>query len=260
MPEVFMPAVEVLGVRVQDLSKKEICARIGSLIRTGSRAVIANANVNAMNLACRWTWFREFLNQADTLFCDGHGVIVGARMLGQKLMNRNTYADLMWSLAATAQENDFSLYFLGAAPGIAEKAAERMLTYYPRLRIAGTFNGFFDKTAGGKENEEVIAMINASHPDILLVGFGMPIQEKWILQNIQRLEIKIAMPGGAVFDYMSGRIRRAPRWMTENGLEWLGRLLIEPRRLWRRYLIGNPLFILRVIREKLGFYHFEKRS
>jgi N-acetylglucosaminyldiphosphoundecaprenol N-acetyl-beta-D-mannosaminyltransferase len=126
------------------------------------------------------------------------------------------------------------------------------------LRIVGVFHGYFNKSAGGKENEKVIAQINRCHPDVLIVGFGMPLQEKWLAENLSKLEIKVAMPGGAVFDYMSGRIRRAPRWMTDHGLEWLGRLLIEPRRLWRRYLIGNPLFLLHVIWERMGFFHGER--
>lgn len=255
-----MPAVEVLGVRVQDLSTEELCARIGSLIRTGGRAVIANANVNAMNLACKLKWFREFLNRSDTVFCDGYGVIVGARLLRQELRHRNTYADLMWSLAAAVEENGFSLFFLGAAPGVARKAAQRLCTFFPRLRVVGSFHGFFDKAAGAKDNEDVIAMINACRPDILIVGFGMPTQEKWLLENIDRLEIKVAMPGGAVFDYMSGKVKRAPRWMTEHGLEWLGRLLREPRRLWRRYLIGNPLFLLRVMQERLELFRYDRPS
>jgi N-acetylglucosaminyldiphosphoundecaprenol N-acetyl-beta-D-mannosaminyltransferase len=255
-----VPSVKVLGVRVQDLSTEDLCAEICSRIRTGRKAVISNANVNAMNLACRMKWFRDFLNRCDTVFCDGYGVIVGAYLLGRRLRHRNTYADLMWHLAETAQEHDFSLFFLGASPGVAEMAAERLRGFYPRLRIAGVFHGFFDKAAGARENERVIALINERRPDILIVGFGMPVQEKWLAENLCRLEIKVAMPGGAVFDYMSGRIRRAPRWMTDHGLEWLGRLLIEPRRLWRRYLLGNPQFLLRVLRERMGVFHCEDPS
>lgn len=252
-----MPAVNVLGVRVHDLSTEELCARIVSLIRAGGRAVVSNANVNALNLACRMKWFRGFLNRCDTVFCDGFGVIVGAHLLGRDLRHRNTYADLMWHLAETAHEHDFSMFFLGASPGVAGQAAERLRRRYPRLRIVGVHHGFFDKTAGARENEKVIALVNERHPDILIIGFGMPVQERWLAENLHKLEIRVAMPGGAVFDYMSGRIRRAPRWMTDHGLEWLGRLLIEPRRLWRRYLLGNPLFLLRIVGERMGFFHYE---
>lgn len=255
-----VPTVEVLGVRVHDLSREELCARISALIRAGGRGVIANANVNAMNHAWSLKWFREFLNGSHTVFCDGYGVIVGARLLGQRLRHRNTYADLMWSLVGMAQDNGFSLYFLGAAPGVGEAAARRLRGFFPGLRIAGVLHGFFDKAAGGEESERVVAAINACRPDILIVGFGMPIQEKWLRENMARLEVKVAMPGGAVFDYMSGRVRRAPRWMTDHGLEWFGRLLMEPRRLWRRYLIGNPLFILRVLGERAGFVRRDRLS
>ncbi len=252
-----MPAVNVLGVRVHDLSTEELCARIVSLVGAGGRAVVSNANVNALNLACRMKWFRGFLNRCDTVFCDGFGVIVGAHLLGRGLRHRNTYADLMWHLAETAQAHDFSMFFLGAYPGVAALAADRLRRHYPRLRIVGVHHGFYDKTSGARENENVIALVNERHPDILIVGFGMPLQERWLAENLPKLEIKVAMTGGAVFDYMSGRIRRAPRWMTDHGLEWLGRLLIEPRRLWRRYLLGNPLFLLRIVRERMNLFHYE---
>jgi N-acetylglucosaminyldiphosphoundecaprenol N-acetyl-beta-D-mannosaminyltransferase len=121
-----MTSVEVLGVRVHDLSTEDLCAEISSLVRSGRRAVVSNANVNAMNLAWRLKWFRRFLNRCDTVFCDGYGVIVGAYLLGTQLRHRNTYADLMWSLAEMAQENDFSLFFLGAASGLAEHVVGRL--------------------------------------------------------------------------------------------------------------------------------------
>jgi N-acetylglucosaminyldiphosphoundecaprenol N-acetyl-beta-D-mannosaminyltransferase len=101
------------------------------------------------------------------------------------------------------------------------------------------------------ENREVVARINRAVPDILLVGFGMPLQEKWIAENRAGLDASVIMTVGAAFDYLAGEVRRAPRWATTRGLEWLGRLLVEPHRLWRRYLIGNPLFFWRVFLQKL---------
>lgn len=98
----------------------------------------------------------------------------------------------------------------------------------------------------------VIEKINKVRPNILLVGFGMPVQEYWLQENWEKIDTNIALTGGAVFDYLSGELRRAPRWMTDHGLEWLGRLIIEPRRLWKRYIIGLPLFFLRVLLFKLG--------
>jgi N-acetylglucosaminyldiphosphoundecaprenol N-acetyl-beta-D-mannosaminyltransferase len=100
------------------------------------------------------------------------------------------------------------------------------------------------------ENESVIAIINRLRPNILIVGFGMPLQERWLMENWDRIHANIGLTGGAVFDYISGNVPRAPRWMTDHGFEWLGRLLVEPSRLWRRYLIGNPLFIWRIMKQR----------
>ena len=116
----------------------------------------------------------------------------------------------------------------------------------PDLKIVGTHHGFFDKDSASSENRYVLAMINKLKPDILVVGFGMPAQEKWILENLNELHVHAVIPVGAFFDYLADEVERAPRWMTENGLEWLGRLTIEPNRLWKRYVIGNPLFFWRI--------------
>jgi N-acetylglucosaminyldiphosphoundecaprenol N-acetyl-beta-D-mannosaminyltransferase len=121
----------------------------------------------------------------------------------------------------------------------------------PGLEIAGIQHGYFDKTAGSSENEAVVALINQVKPDILVIGFGMPLQERWLLENWDRLDAKVAIPIGAGFDYLAGVTPRAPRWMTDHGLEWLGRLIIEPRRLWKRYIIGNPLFFYRLVKYQL---------
>jgi N-acetylglucosaminyldiphosphoundecaprenol N-acetyl-beta-D-mannosaminyltransferase len=146
------------------------------------------------------------------------------------------------------------MFFLGAEPTVAEIAAFQLRERYPNLNIVGTHHGFFDKEFNSRENNDLIEYINSLHPNILILGMGMPIQEHWLMENWDRLNANIALTGGAVFDYISGELNRAPRWMTDNGLEWLGRLAIEPGRLWTRYIIGNPKFIWRVfIYHILGF-------
>jgi N-acetylglucosaminyldiphosphoundecaprenol N-acetyl-beta-D-mannosaminyltransferase len=140
---------------------------------------------------------------------------------------------------------------------VAEKAATRLKERFPDLDIAGAHHGYFDKTAGSLKNEAVIQEINAVRPNILIVGFGMPLQERWLMENWNCIEANVAIVAGAVFDYVSGELHRGPRWLTDHGLEWLARLIIEPRRLWRRYLIGNPLFLARVIKQRLGLLRFE---
>lgn len=239
------------GIRIHQFTVDSFFYLINHIIQNRCKALIASVNVYAMNLAYEHEWFRKFLNNSDYAFCDGAGVVLGARILGQHLPQRFTSADWLWDLAAYAEEQDFSFYFLGARPGIAEKAALRLREHHPNLRILGIQHGYFDKTQGSKENDKIIQDINQRQPNILLVGFGMPLQERWLMENWDRLEVNVGITLGAVFDYISGELKRAPSWFTNHGLEWLGRLIIEPRRLWKRYLIGNPLFLLRVIKQRL---------
>jgi N-acetylglucosaminyldiphosphoundecaprenol N-acetyl-beta-D-mannosaminyltransferase len=253
-------AVLILGVRIHTLPVEDLLSTVEHTVLRGDRAIIANVNVHAMNLAYDLPWFRQFLNQSKVVFCDGFGVKWGARFLGYRMPYRYTPPDWIDRLAETTCRNDFSLFFLGARPGVAERAAARLRERFPSLRVVGTHHGYFDKTPGGSENEAIIKKINAVKPNILIVGFGMPLQERWLMVNWSRIQVNVALPGGAVFDYVSGELRRAPRWMTDHGLEWLGRLLIEPRRLWRRYLVGNPLFFWRVLKQRLGREDWNKAN
>ena len=246
------PRVDVLGVGVDPITIEELRTEIGRLARSGERGTVLNVNANCLNLLYRSPALREFFAAADVVFCDGSGVVLAARLLGKSLPARITYADWAWQLAAFAEEEGLSLFLLGAAPGVAQRAARRLLERHPGLRISGVGHGYFDHTPGSPENEAVLREINTARPDLLLVGLGMPLQERWLMQNRDRLEAGVALTGGAVFDYVSGGLLRGPPLLTDNGFEWLGRLLVEPRRLWRRYLLGNPLFLLRVLRQRLG--------
>lgn len=245
------PPINILGVQVHPLTVDQLHEELAQLIETDSHAEVLHVNVHGMNLSADNPWLRDYLNQAEIVFCDGAGIILGARILGQHIPERITYADWMWQLAEFAAARGYSFYFLGAKPGIAQTAADRMIERFPELKIAGVRDGYFNKDNGHPDNEAVLADINAARPNILIVGMGMPMQERWLLDNWSRIDANIALTGGAVFDYISGDLKRAPAWMTNNGLEWLGRLLIEPRRLWQRYIVGNPVFLARVIRERL---------
>jgi N-acetylglucosaminyldiphosphoundecaprenol N-acetyl-beta-D-mannosaminyltransferase len=244
-------AIDVLGVGVDPITVDGLHAQIARLVRTRRLGLIFNVNAHCLNLCHEDSALRDALNSADIVICDGAGVMLAARMLGGRIPVRITYAAWIWRLADFAAAEGFSLYFLGARPGVAQEAAGRLRERYPGLRIVGVRHGYFDHSAGSDENEAVLQEINTAAPDILLAGLGMPLQERWLTQNRQRLEAGVALSGGAVFDYVSGRLRRGPRLLTESGFEWLARLLNEPRRLWRRYLLGNPLFLLRVMRQLL---------
>lgn len=242
--------IEILGVRVDPLTVDELHQRLAEYIDGDQHALVLHANVHGINLAVEDPSMRQALAQADLLFCDGAGVILGARLLGHHIPERITYADWTWQLAEFAEQRGYSFFFLGAKPGVAQAAADRLLERHPNLKIVGVRDGYFNKTPSHPENEAVLQCINQCRPNILIVGMGMPLQEQWLRENWPRLEANVALTGGAVFDYLSGELQRAPTWMTGHGLEWLGRLLIEPRRLWRRYLVGNPIFLSRVLKER----------
>jgi N-acetylglucosaminyldiphosphoundecaprenol N-acetyl-beta-D-mannosaminyltransferase len=243
--------VDILGVGVDPLTVEELHGGIEHLIRGGEHALVLNVNAHCLNLCYRDGKLRGLFDRAAIVFCDGAGVRLAARMLGRRIPERITYADWMWRLAAFAEAKGYTLFFLGGRPGYATLAAERLKERFPALKIVGIRHGYFDRAAGSAENEAVIDEINARRPDILLVGFGMPLQEYWLMRNWDRIDARVALTGGAVFGYVSGKLRRGPRSLTDNGFEWLARLLIQPRHLWRRYLIGNPLFLLRVLKQRV---------
>lgn len=215
------------------------------------QATVLYANVHGINLAQNDPWLKELYRSADLVYCDGSGVRLAARLLGHGIPPRLTAADWLWDLAARWEESGRSMYFLGSRPGVAERAARRLRTRFPDLRILGTHHGFFDKSRDADQNRHVIESINRVRPDLLCVGFGMPLQERWLLENREDLEARVVVNLGAIFDFVSGDVPRAPAWMTTRGLEWFGRLLLEPQRLWRRYVLGNPVFLARVFASRL---------
>jgi N-acetylglucosaminyldiphosphoundecaprenol N-acetyl-beta-D-mannosaminyltransferase len=249
--------IELLGIHINTQRIEQVIDTIDRAIRSRRKSILAYVNVHAVNLAQKQPWFKDFLNNADVTYCDGYGIKWGAKILGFDIPQRYTPPDWFPRLCSVCAQNGHSLYFIGARPGVAEKAAKGLKEEFLDLKILGTDHGYFDKTPGCAENDAVIQAINSLKPDILVVGFGMPLQEKWLDDNWEQLDAWVALPVGALFDYLADEVPRAPRWLTDYGFEWLGRLLVEPRRLWRRYLVGNPKFLLDVIRQRLGTYPAE---
>jgi N-acetylglucosaminyldiphosphoundecaprenol N-acetyl-beta-D-mannosaminyltransferase len=239
--------VDVLGVAVTSLTATTLNRHIRDLVSSGDRELILHVNAHALNLAWSAPELRRILHDADLVFCDGAGPMLAARLSGERIVERITYADWLPEFASFAAKEGISMFLLGGRAGVAEAAAGALRKQAPGLRIVGTHHGYFDKSSGSEENVAVLDAINRADPDVLLVGFGMPIQEEWLSDNWDLLRARVGLSAGAALDYMSGSLARGPRWMTSNGLEWLARLLIEPRRLWRRYLLGNPVFVARAV-------------
>jgi len=244
----YQTSLSILGVQLSPVSVDDVHRYIVEVIENGERALVMHLNVHCVNLCQKHAWMRDFINQANMVFCDGDGVRWGARILGMNPPPKITYDRWIWQLAELADERGYRCYFFGGRPGVAEAAAKNIGRRFPRLRIVGTQHGYIDKS--GAENDGVISDINRAKPDILILGFGMPIQEQWLCDNWHKVNAHVLLTGGAVFDYASGTAKRAPAWMIRWNLEWLFRLFQEPRRLFARYIWGNSYFLARICQDK----------
>ncbi|MEO1039586.1 MAG: WecB/TagA/CpsF family glycosyltransferase [Pseudomonadota bacterium] len=215
--------------------------------KTRTQTRIGFLNAHCANVS-RVDWrYRLALKTCDALFPDGAGVDFAARMEGRQLAANLNGTDLFNPLCAAMADAGLSLYLLGGRPGIAKRAAERARKAHPGLRIAGCQSGYFAPNA----EAAVIDAVNASGADIVLVAFGVPDQDVWLARVAPRLNASVAMGVGGLFDFMSGRIPRAPQWMRKMGMEWAYRLSREPRRLWRRYVFGNASFVSHLIARRV---------
>jgi N-acetylglucosaminyldiphosphoundecaprenol N-acetyl-beta-D-mannosaminyltransferase len=244
-----MPNRSLLGVRVDELDRESLEKTILDSRINGQSKVFAYVNVHAVNIACNDARFREIINRASVTYCDGEGVRLGGKILGWQLPERTVLTYWIWNLLPLLQAHGMSVYFLGGREEVVRRAVEVVRGKFPGLKIAGWHHGYFAKE--GEESAAVVREINAASPDVLFVGFGMPVQEYWIDRYQPDLRVAVVLPSGSMIDYVAGMKRIAPAWMANNGLEWLHRLGREPRRLWRRYLIGNPLFFFRVLGQRL---------
>jgi len=200
-------------------------------------------NASKMVLAQRDEELKRILYSADLVTADGMSVVWASHLFGSALKERITGIDTLHRLVDHAAERGYSVYFLGATNESLLATVEYFRRIYPDLKIAGYHDGYF------RNDQEVIDDIRRCAPDILFVGMGSPAQEKWLSKNLQQLGVPFSMGVGGSFDHIGGRLKRAPLWMQRAGLEWLFRLLQEPRRLWKRYLIGNSAFIWIIIKE-----------
>jgi N-acetylglucosaminyldiphosphoundecaprenol N-acetyl-beta-D-mannosaminyltransferase len=241
-------ASRVFDIPIELAVPAEMLRTITSWVGTAHTHRVMYVNAHVVNQSRRLPELRRALEAADLVYCDGYGVRLAARVLEVPVPHRMTGADWVWGLAALCQEQGHSLYLLGSDPPVAREAAQRLRRWYPELRLVGSHHGYFDLDS--PHSERVIEDINARSPDIVLVGMGTPKQELWVERHAERIDADVLWTVGALLDYIAGRVPRAPRWLADNGLEWIFRLALEPHRMWKRYLLGNPVFLSRVMKER----------
>ena len=236
----------ILGVRVDNVNYDQALSLIEGFIESGSPHQVVTVNPEFIVAAQTDAEFRSVLNASSLSLPDGVGLLWAARFLGRPLQERVTGTDTVQRVAALAAQKGYSLFLLGAAPGVAVATAARLCQTHPGLRIVGTHAG----SPALEEEDEIVRLIQRAEPDILFVAYGAPQQDKWIARNLDRLGVPVAMGVGGAFDFISGQAKRAPRWLQRLGLEWLHRLACEPWR-WRR-MLALPRFVWLVIRERLA--------
>jgi N-acetylglucosaminyldiphosphoundecaprenol N-acetyl-beta-D-mannosaminyltransferase len=233
----------LFGLKINNVSMQEAVDWVVSPSTTKNNRCKVGCfiNVNTVNLAFKHKQLTQHINRADRCFADGSGLRIAAKKIGVNIKENVNGTDLLPHLCEAAIKNDTSIYLLGAAPGIAQATAKNLRKQYPNLRIAGTQHGYFSKA----QTPQIIQDINLSKADIVLLAMGSPLQEQWLNKHSPVLNCRSALAVGGLFDFYSGKISRAPLWMRELGQEWVWRLLQEPKAKFTRYVIGNPLFLIR---------------
>jgi len=244
-PEPSRDVVTVLDVPITNLSQEAAVALIRRWVaaRAGCSRSVFIANAHTLNLASEHPGYREILRHADVVFGDGSGVRLAARLRGVRMCANLVGTDLVPRLMAESLSDGVRYYLLGAGADTIGRAVRSLEERIPGIAIAGFHHGFLDAT----NSREVVERINAARPDVLLVAMGNPLQEEWIARHQPQLRVPVSIGVGGLFDHWAGNLVRAPRWVRRAGFEWLQILLQQPRKKWRRYVLGNPKFIARTL-------------
>lgn len=236
--------VDIFGISFNDMSYTEAIQNIHEMIVSEGAHQVVLANAHTLNLACSNLEYQKYLQQATMVLRDGVGVKLASILAGQHLRCNFVGTDFIPRLLGDLCTEAIGVFLFGAKPGVAQAAAMKLQSHYPHITIVGCEHGYVPRE---EWDGLIVSRINRTQPHILLVALGNPLQEEWIAKNLFRLNVKVAIGVGALFDYLAGEVSRAPKWIRQIGCEWLYRLMVEPRRLWRRYLIGNCQFLYRTI-------------
>ncbi|MCU7934345.1 MAG: WecB/TagA/CpsF family glycosyltransferase [Candidatus Thiodiazotropha sp. (ex Dulcina madagascariensis)] len=235
--------INLFGLAITNTTMDEALDWILNRVRADQPTNVGIVNADTLNKAYKNDDYHATLETFDRILADGVGVRMAGKIANTPLRGNLNGTDLFPRLGDRMAAEGESIFLFGARPGVAQAAADNIRQRYPGLKIAGTHHGYFSDE---KEKNEIIKLINHSGAAVLLVALGAPGQEQWISDNANRLKPPVRIGVGGLFDFYSGRIPRAPLWVREVGMEWIWRLIQEPRRMWRRYVIGNPLFLFRV--------------
>jgi N-acetylglucosaminyldiphosphoundecaprenol N-acetyl-beta-D-mannosaminyltransferase len=243
--------VNVLGVGISVLNLQTALAAIAYAVRQRRKSYICVTGVHGVMEAQKDAAFRRILNEAFLCTPDGMPMVWMGKLHGHREMSRVYGPDLMLAVCEWSEKNPCKHFFFGGAAGVAEELQRKLTARFPKLQIVGCYTPPF-RPLNAEEEKQLQEMVHAAQPDIFWVGLSTPKQEKFMAEFLPRLDVTLMIGVGAAFDFHSGRVRQAPRWMQRSGLEWCHRLCQEPRRLTGRYLRNNPLFALKIAGQLCG--------
>lgn len=234
--------VDFLGIPLCQFSKADFVDFVVSRAKDPRPTTAYGINAHSVNMAFKSRRYWSALQQCDAVYCDGISVFWSCKAMRTPIPEKVTTTDCVNPISARFEQEGLSMYILGNAPGVAEQAAANLIRKYPRLEIKGTRSGYFCE----QEEKEILDDIRETRPNLLWVGMGNPQQELWVERHLQDLRVPITLTCGGMMDIVSGFLSRPSLWVTDNGFEWVYRLINQPRHTWKRYLFGNATFLRRV--------------
>ena len=255
-PDVAIPRVNVLGVGVSAINMEMALARIDTWIARREAHYVCITGVHGVMESQRDAEVRAIHNGAGLVTPDGMPLVWLSRLGGFNHVERVYGPDLMAAVCERSARFGYRHYFYGGAPGVAEQLADRLQSRFPGLQVVGLDCPPF-RPLTPEEDRAAVGRLRAAQPDIVWVGISTPKQERWMAAHVDQLDAPVLIGVGAAFDFHAGLKKQAPRWMQRSGLEWLFRLMTEPRRLWQRYLVNNPWFLWLILLQALGVKSYQ---
>ena len=230
-----MARIKFLNTYIDNITMEQAIDAAMQLVKEKKNAYVVTPNLDHIVMLENDNLFRDVYANANLILADGKPLIWISKYLKNPIIEKISGSDFFPNVCKKAAEQGYSIFILGAAEGIAAKAAERLMSSYNNLKIVGTYSPPIGFEKNPIETSRVLEMINASNPDILAVALGSPKGEKFIYQNLEKLNVPLSMSIGATIDFIAGKVKRCPKWMSNLGLEWLYRIYKEPKRMWKRY-------------------------
>ncbi|MDQ0890872.1 N-acetylglucosaminyldiphosphoundecaprenol N-acetyl-beta-D-mannosaminyltransferase [Paenibacillus sp. V4I9] len=256
----MMAKIQLFGIQFDNFDFDDLLQFMDTVISERRSTYIVTCNVDHLVKLQKDLHFQEVYAQADVVVADGMPIIWASKILGKRLKQKLSGSDVLHYLGNQFQQKQYRLFFLGAAEGIAELAASNLKKKFPRINVVGCYSPTYGFENNDEENARIVQMMQETKPDIVFVGVGAPKQEKWIYSYYKQYNVPVSIGVGASFDFLSGNIKRAPRIFQRIGLEWFWRLCQEPRRLWRRYLVDDLIYLRLLLRELRATSRADKRN